>query len=36
MEADAWTFGNGFTKNAVLFGVDSTSSSHTDNQKQKF
>ena len=33
MEVDVWNFGNGFTKNALIFGVGSTSSSHTDNQK---
>ena len=27
------SFGNGFARNVVIFGVDNTSSSHSDNQK---
>ena len=30
-----WSFGNGFSRN-VIFGVDNTSSSHTDNGKNNF
>ena len=30
------SFGNGFGRNVVIFGIDNTSSSHTDNQKNKF
>ena len=30
------SFGNGFGRNIVIFGIDNTSSSHTDNQKNKF
>ena len=29
----SWSFGNGFAKNVVVFGVDNSSSSHTDNCK---
>ena len=29
----SWSFSNGFAKNVVIFGVDNTSSSHTDNCK---
>ena len=28
-----WSFGNSFTRNVVIFGVDNILSSHTDNQK---
>ena len=31
-----WSFGNGFSKNVVIFGVDNTSSSHPDNEIKKF
>ena len=30
------SFGNGFARNVVIFGVDNISSSHTDNQKNNF
>ena len=30
------SFGNDFARNVVIFGVDNSSSSHTDNQKNKF
>ena len=30
------SFGYGFARNVVIFGVDNTSSSHTDNQKNIF
>ena len=29
----SWSFGNDFAGNVVIFGVDNSSSSHTDNQK---
>ena len=29
--AGLWSFGNGFAKNVVIFGVDDDLSSHTDN-----
>ena len=28
-----WSFGNNFARNVVIFGLDNTSSSHTDNKK---
>ena len=28
-----WSFGNHFARNVVIFGVDSSSSSHPDNHK---
>ena len=31
-----WSFGNGFTRNVITFGVDNTSSSLTDNQEKLF
>ena len=31
--AHSWTFGNDFARNAVIFGTDNSSSSHTDNRK---
>ena len=31
-----WKFGNEFARNVVIFGVDSSSSSHTDNCKNDF
>ena len=30
------SFGSDFVKNVVIFGVDNSSSSHTDNQKNNF
>ena len=32
----SWGFGNEFVRNVVIFGVDNSSSSHTDNQKITF
>ena len=32
----SWSFGNDYTRNVVIFGVDNSSSSHTDNQKNNF
>ena len=32
----SWRFGIDFARNAVIFGVDNSSSSHTDNQKNNF
>ena len=34
--ADLWNFGNVFARNALIFGVDNTSSSHADNRKNIF
>ena len=34
--ADSWSFGNNFAKNVVTFGVDNSSSSHTDNCENNF
>ena len=34
--AASWSFGNGFARNIIVFGVDYSSSSHTDNRKNKF
>ena len=31
-----WSFANDFGRNVAIFGVDNTSSSHTDNQKNNF
>ena len=33
---DEWNFGNGFARNFVIFGVDNSSSSHSDDCKKKF
>ena len=33
---DLWNFGNDFAKNTVTSGVDNSSSSHADNQKNNF
>ena len=32
----SWNFGDDFARNVVIFGIDSNSSSHTDNQKNDF
>ena len=34
--AASWSCGNDFDRNVVIFGVDNSSSSHTDNQKNNF
>ena len=31
-----WTFGNDFARNVVIFGVDDSSSSRSDNRKNNF
>ena len=31
-----WSFDNDFARNVIIFGADNSSSSHTDNQKNKF
>ena len=31
-----WSFGNDFARNVIIFGVDNSSSSHTDNLKNDF
>ena len=36
MKAGSWDFGNDFVENIVFFCVDNSSSSHTDNRKDKF
>ena len=33
--AGSWNFGNDFAKNLVIFGVDNSSSTYTDNCKIK-
>ena len=35
-EEGSRSFGNDFTRNIVMFGVDNISSSHTDNRKNNF
>ena len=35
-EAASWNFGNDFTRNVVIFGVNDASSSHTNNSKNNF
>lgn len=35
-ERGSWSFGNGFTKNIVIFGVENSLSSHIDNCKSNF
>ena len=32
----SWSFGNDFARNAVIFGVHNSSSSHTNNPKNNF
>ena len=32
----SWSFDHDFARNVVIFGVDNSSSSHTDNQKNNF
>ena len=32
-EKNAWSFGNDFDRNAVIFGIDNSPSSHSDNRK---
>ena len=34
--AGSWNFGDDFTRNVVIFGVDNSSSSHAENRKNKF
>ena len=34
--AGSWSCANDFDRNVVIFGVDNSSSSHTDNQKNNF
>ena len=31
-----WSFSNNFTRNGILFGIDNSASSHTDNRKNNF
>ena len=31
-----WSFGNDFTRNVIILGVDNNSSSHTENLKNDF
>ena len=31
-----WSFGNGYARNIIIFGVDNSLSSHTDNLKNNF
>ena len=32
----SWSFDNDFAKNVIIFGVDNSSSSHSDNRKNNF
>ena len=32
----SWSFNNDFARNVILFGVNSSSSSHSDNRKNNF
>ena len=34
--AGSWSFGNDTTRNVIIFGVDNSSLSHSDNRKKKF
>ena len=34
--AGSWSFDNDFPRNVIIFGVDNSSSSHTDNHKNNF
>ena len=34
--ADSWSFDNDFARNVISFGVDNSSSSHSDNSKNNF
>ena len=34
--AGSWKFGNDFARNVVIFAVDNSSPSHTDNHKNNF
>ena len=36
MVEGSWSFGNDFARNVVIFSVDNSSSSHTDNRKNNF
>ena len=31
-----WSFGNDYTRNVIIFGVDNSSSSHADNLNNSF
>ena len=31
-----WNFDNGYARNVIIFGVDNSSSTHTDNRKNNF
>ena len=35
-KAGSWTFDNGIARTLMIFAVDNSSSSHTDNQKNNF
>ena len=34
--AGSWSFDNGTARNVIIFGVDNSSSSHSDNRKNDF
>ena len=34
--AGSWSFYNDFTRNVIIFSVDNSSSSHSDNRKNNF
>ena len=33
---DSWSFDNDFARNVIIFGIDNSSSSHSDNRKNNF
>ena len=35
-DAGSWSFDNNFARNAIIFGVDNSSSSHSENRKNNF
>ena len=36
VDAGSWSFDNNFARNAIIFGVDNSSSSHSENRKNNF
>ena len=36
VSASSWSFDNEFARNVIIFGVDNSSSSHSDNDKNNF
>ena len=35
-KASSWSFDNDFVRNIIIFGIDNTSSSHSENRKNNF